>query len=439
LQKLLQDVRDGVVDCVMVYKVDRLTRSLLDFARIMEVLDKHGASFVSVTQQFNTTSSLGRLTLNILLSFAQFEREMIAERTRDKVQAARRRGKWTGGPVPFGYGARDKKLVVDEVEAHTVREAFSLFLQHRQFAPVARMLTAQGLLPRAPKRPAKRGSRWTKRAISRIIRNPIYGGFVLSHEELHRGEHEPLVDEATFRQARHLIASVKARRRQLGVNPVYVLRGLLRCGRCGADMAPASSKARSKSHRYYRCTTRNTQGLAACSAPLLPATELESFVAQHIAAAVSDQAMVRRIEDAVRVRVAARRAAILSIRSGLAGKIASASDRAAKLTEELLRLSGYARDLVEAKLRDETERLAAVQRQLMQAERDLVALEIAEADVFWMKATLTDFGKIWEHMSPENRGRLLRALIVEIRAHDESHTITIELVNVAADSAAGAS
>lgn len=130
LKKLLQDVRDGLVDCVMVYKVDRLTRSLLDFARIMEVLDKHGVSFVSVTQQFNTTGSLGRLTLNILLSFAQFEREMIAERTRDKMSAARRKGRWVGGIPMLGYRAQTKGKIESGVKY--VRRNFVCGLRGRE-------------------------------------------------------------------------------------------------------------------------------------------------------------------------------------------------------------------------------------------------------------------------------------------------------------------
>ncbi|MGB9610557.1 MAG: recombinase family protein, partial [Bryobacteraceae bacterium] len=146
LQRLLSDIRDGLVNCVVVYKVDRLTRSLLDFARIMEVLDKHGATFVSVTQQFNTTASLGRLTLNILLSFAQFEREMIAERTRDKMSAARRKGKWVGGNPVLGYDVRPEggALVVNEEEAAQVRAIFALYLELGSLLPVVEELSRRG-------------------------------------------------------------------------------------------------------------------------------------------------------------------------------------------------------------------------------------------------------------------------------------------------------
>ena len=163
--RLLADVDARKVDIIVVYKVDRLSRSLLDFVKVLERLNAVGASFVAVTQNFSTADAMGRLTMNMLMSFAEFERSMIAERTRDKIAASRRKGMWTGGPVPFGYSKDEKKLVVNEVEAHTVREAFSLFLLHRQVATVARLLTKQGLLPREQKRPSKLGQRWSKDAV----------------------------------------------------------------------------------------------------------------------------------------------------------------------------------------------------------------------------------------------------------------------------------
>jgi len=146
LKRMLADIKSGIVNCVVVYKVDRLTRSLLDFARIMEVFDKHGATFVSVTQQFNTTASLGRLTLNILLSFAQFEREMISERTRDKMRAARRKGKFVGGNLILGYDVASQGggLVVNETEARRVREIFQLYLDYGSLIPVVQELDRRG-------------------------------------------------------------------------------------------------------------------------------------------------------------------------------------------------------------------------------------------------------------------------------------------------------
>lgn len=146
IRRLLSDIEAGKVDCVVVYKVDRLSRSLLDFARIMETFERHKVSFVSVTQAFNTASSMGRLVLNVLLSFAQFEREMISERTRDKIAAARRKGKWSGGMPILGYIVAKTKLVVDETEAERVRQIFQLYLEQQAMLPVVRELDRRGWL-----------------------------------------------------------------------------------------------------------------------------------------------------------------------------------------------------------------------------------------------------------------------------------------------------
>src|ERR1700694_4582407 len=146
LQKLLADVRAGKIDIVLVYKVDRLTRSLADFAKLVELFDRHGVSFVSITQSFNTTSSMGRLTLNVLLSFAQFEREVIGERVRDKIAASKRKGLWVGGPVPLGYATDGKKLVVEHGEAKIVRTIFALYLEVGSIAVLAEILASKGIL-----------------------------------------------------------------------------------------------------------------------------------------------------------------------------------------------------------------------------------------------------------------------------------------------------
>src|SRR2546426_10033247 len=157
LQQLLADVRAGTIDIVLVYKVDRLTRSLADFAKLIELFDAHGVSFVSVTQSFNTSSSMGRLTLNVLLSFAQFERELIGERLRDKIAASKRKGIWVGGPVPLGYAAVDKKILVVEAEAAAVRTIFARYLELGSIRALAEDLDCRGILRKAPPRPTRPG------------------------------------------------------------------------------------------------------------------------------------------------------------------------------------------------------------------------------------------------------------------------------------------
>src|SRR6202795_2311365 len=203
LKRLLEDIDAHHVDCVMVYKVDRLSRSLLDFARLMDRFDQRSVSFVSVTQQFNTTTSLGRLTLNILLSFAQFERELISECTRDKMGAARRKGKWIGGTPVLGYDVdpRGRRLVVNQDEAKRVREIFELYGRHRSLPLVVTELTQRGWRTKVWK--SKRGRKhsgrpFTKASLTYLLTNPIYAGRVEYRDVIYPGEHTAIVNPAVW-------------------------------------------------------------------------------------------------------------------------------------------------------------------------------------------------------------------------------------------------
>jgi DNA invertase Pin-like site-specific DNA recombinase len=211
LRKLLADIEGGNIDCVLVYKVDRLSRSLLDFARLMEIFERRKVSLVSITQPLNTTGSLGRLTLNILLSFAQFEREMIADRTRDKMAAARRKGKWVGGRPSLGYdiAATGGKLVVNPEEAGRVNAIFALYLQHRSLdAVLAEMQARSWLTKRWTTRDGKEhlGRPFTKTTLQRLLRNVLYLGQVSHLEEVYPGEQEAIVELAVWEQAHKRLA-----------------------------------------------------------------------------------------------------------------------------------------------------------------------------------------------------------------------------------------
>ena len=248
LARLLADMAGGKVDCVVVYKVDRLSRSLLDFARIMETFDRHKVSFVSVTQQFNTTHSMGRLTLNILLSFAQFEREIIGERVRDKISAQRRKGKWTGGVAVLGYdvdrSGPSPKLRVNAQEAARVREVFSLYLEHGSLLPVVQELARRGW---KTKRRVTRGGRSAGKAAGGVpfdkcnlyglLTNPLYAGRIRHKGELFNGEHEAIVDPGVFEKVQPTLrgngrtGGSQARNRHGAL-----LRRLLHCKSCGQAM-----------------------------------------------------------------------------------------------------------------------------------------------------------------------------------------------------------
>src|SRR5256884_6700071 len=210
LRQLLADVRAGKIDIVLVYKVDRLTRSLADFAKLIELFDAHHVSFVSVTQSFNTSSSMGRLTLNVLLSFAQFEREPIGERVRDKIAASKRKGIWVGGPVPLGYAAVDKKIVVIPVEAEAVRTIFARYLELGSVRALAEDLDHRGIRSKPRRLSNGRtigGGRFGVGALAHLLKNRFYIGEVAYRGEVHRGEHEAILSRDLFEAVQEKLAA----------------------------------------------------------------------------------------------------------------------------------------------------------------------------------------------------------------------------------------
>ena len=288
LKRLLDDVRNGLVNCVMVYKVDRLTRSLLDFARIVEVFDKHGTTFVSVTQQFNTTASLGRLTLNILLSFAQFEREMISERTRDKMSAARRKGKWVGGNPVLGYDVHPDggSLVVNAEEAARVRTIFELYLRLGSLLPVVTDLNRrEWTLKRWITREGKMvgGKPFTRARLHQLLTNVIYTGQVRHRGEVYPGEHEAIVDQETFEMVHaQLKAHGPSGNRSLRNKHGALLKGIVRCASCNVAMLHTFTQKGPRLYRYYVCVKAHQQGWTQCATRAVSAPELEQAVIDQI-------------------------------------------------------------------------------------------------------------------------------------------------------------
>ena len=253
LQALLDLVRSRRTDIVVVYKVDRLTRSLADFAKLVEVFDAHGVSFVSVTQSFNTTSSMGRLTLNVLLSFAQFEREVIGERVRDKIAASKRKGIWVGGPVPLGYRSIGKKLEVIPEEAAIVRKIFEDYLALGSIGDLAAALDDQGLRPK--RRRLADGSetavtRFTVGPLAHMLKNRFYIGEVSYRGEVHKGEHVPILDRDLFETVQATLTQRGIARTLARSKSPSFLAGLLFDDR-GNPMSPSHANKKGVRYRYY--------------------------------------------------------------------------------------------------------------------------------------------------------------------------------------------
>lgn len=252
LQKLLEDIDAAGVDVVVVYKIDRLTRSLSDFARLVELFDKKAISFVAVTQQFNTTTSMGRLTLNVLLSFAQFERELSSERVRDKVAASRKKGKWTGGSVPLGYDAKDKKLVVNQAEANTVRMIFARYLALKSFQKLIDELNNKRIVTkkRAITGKIAGGAPFTYGPLAYLLKSRTYLG-EMGHKGIwYPGEHEAIIDPTLFNAVHDLLKTNSVTRRQQRSDNQSLLGGLLFDDR-GNRMSPSFSTKRGVRYRFY--------------------------------------------------------------------------------------------------------------------------------------------------------------------------------------------
>jgi site-specific DNA recombinase len=285
LQRLLTDIAGGLIDCVVVHKVDRLSRSLLDFARMMETFDKHRVSFVSVTQQFNTATSMGRLVLNVLLSFAQFEREIISERTRDKIAATRRKGKWSGGPPILGYDVHNMKLVINDEEAQRVRAIFELYLHRQALRAVVEELGRRGWHNkrwRTRQGHERGGYPFSKTSLQMLLTNVLYVGQTKYRSEVHPGEHQGIVDAGLWQQVQDLVRPPGRAERPRHASEA-LLTGLLRCRPCGRAMTPAHSTGTgSRRYRYYVCTGAQKLGWHTCPNPSVAAPVLEQIVLRQL-------------------------------------------------------------------------------------------------------------------------------------------------------------
>jgi site-specific DNA recombinase len=280
LKKLLEDIAAGKIDTIVVYKVDRLTRSLADFAKIVETFDGKGVSFVSVTQQFNTTTSMGRLTLNVLLSFAQFEREVTGERIRDKVAASKKKGMWMGGIVPLGYDHKDRQLHVNEVEAQQVRHIFDQYLRLRSVFDLYDYLKATGYRSKRRIRADGRsggGSVLSRGTLYHLLSNPVYIGKTRHGGKLYEGQHKAVIDQKAWDQTAELLATNRVKRRTShNVASGRILLGLLFDQRENR-FTPTHASKKGRRYAYYTLKLGGRH-----STIRLPALEFEQLVVGRI-------------------------------------------------------------------------------------------------------------------------------------------------------------
>ncbi|WP_417851073.1 recombinase family protein [Thalassoglobus sp.] len=418
LKQLLQDIENGEIDCVIVYKVDRLSRSLTDFSRLMDTFDKHNVSFVSVTQQFNTTSSMGRLTLNILLSFAQFERELISERTRDKMGAARRKGKWCGGSPVFGYDLIDRKLVVNEVEARQVREIFELYLELKSTHQVLNEIEQRGYRTKVwttRKGKLKGGTPFTKNTLLYLLRNVAYIGKVSYDNEIYAGEHEAVVSEKIFHETQlRLQHNAQLGGKREKTKSSSLLAGLVRCRACEAAMVQSTTKRGNRRYRYYVCSHAQKRGYDKCPAPTVSASELEKFVIDQIREVGRNpelrEEVLRELQRQVEIRNAEQ------------------SNRQSNLEEELKALCQQLRDA--AIDQRSPQRLADLNELIMKKQTEIERLKkrtspFSEIETTDVEKLLSEFDDVWDEMTKGEQQQTLQLLVERIDYDGAQGEVTV--------------
>ncbi|MDP7142648.1 MAG: recombinase family protein [Alphaproteobacteria bacterium] len=286
LKQLMADIEAGLIDVVVVYKIDRLSRSLTDFAQMVDLFDKYDVSFVSVTQHFNTKDSMGRLTLNILFSFAQFEREVIGERIRDKFAASKKKGIFMGGALPLGYESVDRKLEIVPAEARLIRYIFRRYVEIKSISQIIKELDLNGHRTKMYKSGTGKirgGRKFNRQYIYRILNNKLYLGQIVHKDKSYPGQHEAIISQDLW-DAAHAILSrdrVKRGNYSRNKNPT-LLRGLVRCNCCDCAMTPTFTKKDQRIYRYYTPTKAIHRGYDECKVGPVPAAEIDALVVGHI-------------------------------------------------------------------------------------------------------------------------------------------------------------
>ena len=417
LKRLMSDVDAGRIDCVVTYKVDRLSRSLLDFARMMEVFDRRSVSFVSVTQHFNTAQPMGRLILNVLLSFAQFEREIIAERTRDKMAASRRKGRWVGGNPILGYDVDidGRRLVVNEPEAERVREIFRLYAQERSLLDTMRELNRRGWTMKL--RTARTGHSVGGRAFDKtrlwgLLTNWTYAGKVRYKGEVFDGEHPAIVPPELWAEVQDILKRHGRGPRGEGkIRHDSLLRGLLVCAHCDTALVNHfTSRGPNRRYHYYVCSSALKNGWGSCPTKGLPAGDVDGFVVEQLREIASDRRLrvdvvrlareatqSRRTEleaDDARIR-AELRAARAEVKR-LAGRIGKGSSEAASRLVEIQATAQRAESSLE---------------EIRSGLAEIAAQEITDDQVV---AALAAFDSTWASLTAVERSRVARLLLERV-------------------------
>lgn len=440
-KRLLTGIERKQFDIIVVHRLDRLSRSLSDFVGLMEKLTKYGVGFCCVTQNFDTSTPSGKLMMHMLLSFAEFERSMIVERTRDKMAASRRRGQWVGGTVPLGYRVENRKLLIIPQEAVAVRRCFNLFLEHGCFAEVARRLNHEGF---KTKHHVSRTGRETLprdfllHDVALILRNPILAGLMPLGTETFPGEHEGIVTPDLFKHVQNLIGGSDQPKKRKRRNLDYLLTGLIHCKRCGHPMLNSTTKTRGVERRYYRCDSLSKRGHN-CGKRNIPAKPVEEFVVAQVREAFEHLDLAAEVTAKARARLKQRRTSLESEKRTLPPRI----EQLKKATKEAIRewsvhqlgltkkgTPTYGQRMLDEALEVLENDIEALEERQVTVNGELHALAQIEIQQSWVETVMRDFGAVWTGLTPFNRTLLLKALLERVTVDANTGRIEVELKDI---------
>lgn len=430
LKRLMVDVEQSKIDAIVVYKLDRLSRSLLDFAKLIETLERQKVTLVSVTQSINTKDSSGRLLLNILLSYAQFEREVITERIRDKVAASKRRGKWLGGVPPLGYNIdrENKRLVVNPDEAVMVRYIFRRFLVLRSAVGILKELKEKNWRMKSwttVKGRKHLGQPWNKNQIYRLLNNPLYIGLVKHKDQTYPGEHEAIVEKKLWDDVQAVLGEDGKIRGNHGRSKTpALLSGLIRCGHCGTSMGITFSQKNNRTYRYYLCAKAAKQGYHDCPVKMLPAAEIEEAVINQLRVVFRSPELVaatarnvQGLEEAETKRLTQEK------------ETAEQQLQVLRATANRLLQSGAGSNPSIAFIQDELSKLdadtQAAERQLRMIEAELAFYRGKPSGVAEVLHELTILDDLWDELFPPEQERIIRLLVEQVLVYTDRIEVTL--------------
>jgi site-specific DNA recombinase len=415
--ELMKDIEAREIDCVIVYKADRLSRSLFDFAQTMKAFDASGVSFVSVTQQFNTTNSMGRLTLNILLSFAQFEREIISERISDKIAAQRQKGLWCGGQQVLGYdvdrSSTSPKLVVNAQEAEMVREIFESYLSLQSLLPVVQKLDQLGWTNKTwltRKGRYKGGRPFDKCSLHALLTNVIYAGKIRHKDQIYAGQHEPIIEQKVFDAVQlQLKEHGRGKGQRLTNRHNALLKGLLYCPTCGYAMVHCPTKKKSKVYRYYVCQTAIKRGHSQCLTGSISAPPIEAAVIESLRCIVNDEGVRRAVfEQSEQLLQQHQQRHELQLRQLTSQRSRDEAELKRMATE------GETADLNDARRQHLKTRLAKTQARIVEVEKDLEHFKQCRFGRSDVEEAVSDFDRLWAILRPKERVQLMELLVSRV-------------------------